>query len=424
MSAVRSKVSATLRYLNNIKMAKYKSHKPISLQLYTYRKNAHGESPIFLHIQRNGRKMITTKQSVKADDWDDVLGEVKPTHRNHKWLNNYLGKMLHEARDEALKEPNLTAKKIKKKIGGTAMKDYFVFAKEYIEQFNNERSFGTFLQHESALRVLEEYAGQKLNLSDVDVEFIERYKVHLMGSGNYGKRKLNTVGAHLKKMRTIMRAAVKRKYLSIADNPFNEVHIGSEDSHKEKLTAKELKKLINVKLVHWSGQWHARNCFLVQFYNRGSRISDVLTLEEKHLQGNRYSKMTRKKGVYVGGEQHPDVIRIFKTYISEKKKRGIESPYIIPIIREGDTRLVRRINNALTYMNRELKEVCKKIGINKNVSSHISRHTYGQRARDLGMDEYDIGQLLGQRSAAATRAYLRQLDSPELDVLNRKVTNL
>ena len=51
------------------------------------------------------------------------------------------------------------------------------------------------------------------------------------------------------------------------------------------------------------------------------------------------------------------------------------------------------ISSATAYINKNLKIICKKVGIEKNISFHVSRHTFATRALTKGISIDKVSKL-------------------------------
>ncbi len=72
------------------------------------------------------------------------------------------------------------------------------------------------------------------------------------------------------------------------------------------------------------------------------------------------------------------------------------------------------ISSATSYINKNLKIICKKIGVEKNLSFHISRHTFATRALRKGISIDKVSKILGHSSIKETQVYAKIVSS-EMD---------
>src|ERR1051325_7965711 len=144
----------------------------IKVMLYGEASRKDGAYTVYLRLHKNGRrKFISLGFSVQEKDWDAGSATVKVANRNHKRLNNLIAKRYSDAMNYALemetKDFSTTIDQIMARINGVNG-DYFKFAESYIEKFNNENHYGTYISHKGAIKVLKEYWGRdKLSFNEI-----------------------------------------------------------------------------------------------------------------------------------------------------------------------------------------------------------------------------------------------------------------
>ena len=139
-----------------------------------------------------------------------------------------------------------TTKQIVRRIKGAPNRDYFVFAYDYIEQFNNESQRGTYLIYVTQLTKMKGFlSNQSLSFNDIDVTFLRKYETYLKGCGN----KTNTIHGNLKRIRSVYYAAIKEGLIDQGKNPFFAFELKVEKTKKERLTIEELNRIRQVELT-------------------------------------------------------------------------------------------------------------------------------------------------------------------------------
>ena len=72
------------------------------------------------------------------------------------------------------------------------------------------------------------------------------------------------------------------------------------------------------------------------------------------------------------------------------------------------------ISSATAYINKNLKIIAGKIGLEKKLSFHISRHTWATRALRKGISIDKVSKLMGHAAIRETQIYAKIVSS-ELD---------
>lgn len=93
----------------------------------------------------------------------------------------------------------------------------------------------------------------------------------------------------------------------------------------------------------------------------------------------------------------------------------------------GDTKLTKyqynQISSKTALYNKNLKKLQKLCGLNTNLSSHISRHTYTDLMLMLKTDVYDISKGLGHTKLATTEHYLKEFSEERVDDVNTNMNS-
>src|SRR5690606_35990850 len=115
----------------------------------------------------------------------------------------------------------------------------------------------------------------------------------------------------------------------------------------------------------------ARHSFVMQFYLRGIRVGDMLSLTEKNMEGDRLIFAENKSGSIRSIPIHAKVGAI----IDRWKER---STYLIPLLKfERDKKLndaqnhlvyKKAIESATAVINTNLKKIASIVGIKKNIT--------------------------------------------------------
>ena len=115
-------------------------------------------------------------------------------------------------------------------------------------------------------------------------------------------------------------------------------------------------------------------------------------------------------------------LKFYPTYILliQKKTGSIAAPSLNPLAKTILSRnCIRRIDGTVEFVpykvavqsiNRRVKAIAKKYGIQKNLSTHIGRHSYSKLLSDLGIPENYRAMQLGHQPISNTQMYGRSSD--------------
>ena len=388
------------------------------------RKN--GTAPLALRVSKDYKTNYNfLGQYVLEKDWDEEKGLVRRTHPNSQKLNNYLLKKLTQANDIIFLEDKVSSKEIKKKVKGGSSSHYFFPAAA--DRVKGKFDRGTFSVANSELSILynlEEYlnhstglcksetiaqikdrrkkrisegrkAGNYFNISisyfkknkglrfeEINESFIEKYKTLCK---SYLGQKTRTIPNQRIFIRTLFNIAIKEGAVDAKHYPFGgdrvKIRIGS--GNKIGLTSKEVIRIENLKFERYSSRWHTKNVWLLSFYFAGIRISDIIKLSWTDIKNDRLYYVMNKNEKPLSFKIPEKARVVLEHYESDKREN---SGYIFPFLKDvppSDLKLVfTKTRNATKVLNKFLKLIAEECNIDKNLSNHIARHTFGNIAGD------------------------------------------
>ena len=180
-------------------------------------------------------------------------------------------------------------------------------------------------------------------------------------------------------------------------HPFNGVDKADEikvpQSRRTYLTIDEVKRLIKTPCIRED----VKSAFLFSCFC-GLRWSDTSALKWADIeqeQGKYHITLIMQK------TREPLYLPLNKQALSCLPERGTAK----------DTDLVFGTLPLLAYVNKHLKVWAAAAGISKNISYHVSRHTFATTSLTLGADIYTTSKLLGHASVGTTQIYAKIVNS-------------
>ena len=361
----------------------------VKVLLYKSKKRKDGTYPIVLRITINRKpKYIFLKQYIKEFDWDDIKCRVRKSHPNSKRLNNYILNKLSEADDLIMelesKKEIFSSDQIKKKLTSDKKRNsFFEYAQNHLSDLEKQGKFNQLIPDRGKIRHFREFVKNKdVCFEEITVSLLKKYKVYLKATYNHSER---TIMNHLTIIRTIYNNAIKDGAAERNYYPFGgeNIKIKMTSSMKLGLDKKELEKIEKLSLKPYSSYWHTRNVFLFSFYFAGMRISDVLRIKWIDIQNNRLNYVmgkNNKSGSIKVSDKAQKIINYYK-----KDKRS-NNDFLFPELKKANLNskrdVYRKMKTAVRKFNRDLKEIASLAKIDKNISNHIARHTFGNIAGD------------------------------------------
>lgn len=347
------------------------------------------EFPIALRfIQRRKAKYIFLGHTSSIKNWDEKSQQVRKSHPLYHSLKVLIATKKAEAEktliDLEIRQPVFSLDQLKKKVGrAKASKSFFEFAEVYLEEIIQRKKINVARSERSRIEGLRKFfKGQDIEFYDVDVAALYKLQTYLIADGKSQK----TINNYLIMIRTIFNQAIRSGLVERDYYPFggrDKIQLRQVDGKKIGLDEFELDKIRQLQLETASGMWHARNVFLLSYNFAGVRIGDLLRLKWDSIQNDRLQyemgKTLSKVSIPIA-EEAQDILSYY-----EKDKRSYNDvvlPYLKDVDWNSPEDIESKVNSATSNINKRLKGIAKRAFIDKPLSNHISRHTFGNISGD------------------------------------------
>lgn len=386
-----------------------------------------GTFPIALRLTKDRKtKFLFTGEYILDKDWDKTKGLARKSHPNSARLNNMLRKKITEAHDMALEiessEKKQSVTTIAKKIVGEDKYDFFKVSEAFLLNLLKRKKFNQHYNQEKRLSIFKSFLGSKeLSFTDLDVSLLKKFEAYLLYERKVAPR---TAINYLLLIRTIYNFARKEYQVDDRNYPFGKgkIQIKFPESEKIGLNRAEVQLLETAEGLT-PAQQHAVHTWLMSFYFAGIRVADVLQLKWSDFIDNRlYYRMGKNKKL-VSLANPEKVEKILDSYASDRKKKDdLIFHYLKGTNLKDEKRLATRIKTINRNLNRRLEIVAEKLGIQKKLSMHIARHSFGNISGDK-IPIQMLQKLYRHSSITTTVNYQSNFMHKETDDALEKVVN-
>ena len=387
-----------------------------------YRKdklNKKGEAPIHFRIIKDRKvSYISSTIMLPEENWDFKNKKIKSKHPNSSRLNSFLANKFTELQDQVFEHETLTksstTKQLKEKIYGKKPTDFFAFADEACGKYLQKNKISTYDKNKSIIKKLKDYhQSNRLDFQDITPLYLTKYENYLRSKFN---NQTNTIHRDMKFIRKLFNDAYSVDLVEHNQNPFHKYKLKTEKTQKTFLTEQELEALANVKTEKGSRLELHKDMFIFAAYTGGLRVSDVLLLKWQNFDGLRISLTIQKTGSQLSIKLPDIAIEIINKY---KLKQPNKQNFIFPMLPadldlKNAIEVDRKISGATAYINKNLKILAQKAGLEKPLSFHISRHTWATRALRKGISIDKVSKLMGHAAIKETQIYAKIVNE-ELD---------
>lgn len=401
----------------------------ISIQLWKSKKSQDGTMPLYLVIHHRGRRStLALPVRTKEKDWNKKEKELRKSHPFHARLNPYLKGVAFKA-EEAVVDAIVTGvdidpAAIKRAVAGEkeASSDFLADFERRIQEFIDRGQHGSVDAYSPVLAKLRAYVKETLKKSvlpheDLTVSFLRGFETHLIQKHGNG---VNTVSKNLGYIRSVLYIAIREGRFSQDKNPFFNISLKSRRAEKSKLTIEEIWKLEDAKLPPGI-QTDARNYFVFAFYAAGMRVSDVIFLKGGDIEVIAGQYRLSYTMIKTGQVAYPMVLnaaaqRILHQYGWPNTKTD---EFIFPAMPAGvvpDSQEGFNTRKKITaLLNKTLKTVGKKAGIDTPITTHMARHSWTYHLDRNNIPVQRISDTLSHGDLKTTQAYVKKVRTVEVD---------
>lgn len=401
----------------------------INLALDTRYKKKDNTFPIILRLGSGERTLpIPTGVSVKEKDWDDKKKEVKKSYdvvSSVTKLNNYIDSQKKRAKDIVLEleQSGLLSKMTLKDVKSHIVlsqegHSFFSFTEQKMKELTLAKRIGTKNAYKDAARAIEIFHGsRKLNFEQITYQFLTKFETKHYQSGFTA----NGLAAYLRSIRAIYNKAIKSGVVDEKHYPFKKYTIKTQPTEKRALDWGPLKKIISLELKPENTLFHARNYFVASYMMYGMNFTDMAYLTKQNIVEGRIQYRRSKTSKLYDIKITPALQQILEYYI----EHNTDEDFIFPIIkRQSAEDQNKDIMWARKRYNKKLKLLAAMCGIEKKLTSYVSRHSFATQAMMQEIPINAISAMLGHSSLKTTQIYLKSLPNNILDSYNERLLSI
>jgi integrase len=351
----------------------------------------------------------STTVKIRKEFWDVKNSRVKSSHPLHSQYNNDISeerfkieKQYYEKKAEGngVTVENMLEGAAKKKLVSEVLD-------EYLKYIKSDKTIASFKKYSSAVKTIRPFfQGAKLaSLNRTRIRGLVTYLKTTYGNSN------TTVHHKVK----LLGSAINHYYKDREDenyrNPAFGFAIKKDVVNRAKLSLEEVYKLMELDLAEGTIIRASRQIFLFQTFAHGMRIWDALAIRPDNFKGRCLAYVQKKTGkpIELLFDNHPLLIGIVDEYLDKSNK------YVFPFLNsrktDNDLEVYNSVSGSSALINKNLKILAKRAGIDKNLSTHIARHSYASIADELIFDKRAISASMGHSNYRTTETYLANVDT-------------
>lgn len=396
----------------------------LKLLLYTSKTYADETHPVVIQYTINRKRKRKVIHKCKEGEWDFKNNKLKSKVVNSAHINNYLSEEFVKAERMLFKVRN-GEMSINELFQDREIVSLDFALTQEMERFVKEKKTGAYTRFKGYRDQLRDYFDSvHTDITRIDLKWFEKLVLFLSNDlvidGRVAK-KANKSNVVQVKIKTIRRVIAKYSGIAVPDE-IQRFRVQTTKTTKVKLTRLELARIEALDLGSDPVLDIVRDIFLLQVYLRGARVGSILLAYSHQFKEGRYIAENDGGKHNVGAKLIPQAQAIVDKYIDKYERlfplyKWSPDPAVSEF--ENKRKSMKRKEAATSRVNAGLKEIAKRAGIDKPLSSHIARHTYARMAIDKINNPMITMELLGHSDLKVHQGYLNDIrKDDELDAAN------
>ena len=222
---------------------------------------------------------------------------------------------------------------------------------------------------------------KQLSFQEIDERYLKKLILNLKIKHFLSETSIMNI---LVLIRLLFNRAIKHKIVSRELYPFgtDKIRIRFPETSKVGLNILEIQRIENLTNL-CPIEEHTRNVWLYSFNFAGMGVSDVLRTRWSDIYDNRLHYRMHKNAKLLSLKIPEKVLKILDHYRDNKRSND---DFVFPELKKADPENAKDLYNkrktATKKFNNNLKSISKKAKINKKITMHIARHSFGNIAGD------------------------------------------
>ncbi len=374
----------------------------------------------YLVIHNRVARQVATDYKVYACEWDEKYHCIVTSGQSPD-RTDYLHSMQEKIRRDIDRLNRIITTFMRKGLYFSAedIVTEFRSLTSRLSLFNFMRDTISRLKHDGRTRTSETYQcalnsfsrfrdNEDVSLDAFSRELIESYDAYLQKKGLVP----NSRSFHMRILRAMYNRACEHGLIEYVCDPFSHVYTGVDKTTKRALDIKTIRRIKNLDLSMDKPADYARDIFMLSFYMRGMSFIDLAYLKKTNLADGIVTYRRRKTGQELTVRWTKEMQDILDKYPQNKTE------YLFPIIASRTANPRNQYRNRHYTINRNLKTVALKIGLNTPLTTYVARHSWASIAKSKGISVSVISEGLGHDNEQTTQIYLASLDTSAVDKAN------
>ena len=282
-----------------------------------------------------------------------------------------------------------------------------------IAEMKAQERIGNMMAYRVVMKGIERFAGPRVPLSGVSVDWIRRYEKFLLKEG----KSRTTVGIHMRHIRAILNDMKRCGKILEAQYPFGRgrYEIQAGEGRKLALTLEQIGQIANYE-DGTEATAKYRDYWLFLYLCNGINVADFVKLRYRDIVNGEicFVRQKTERTTKTRKEIRVVVTERMQAIINRWGNPSRPDSFIFPIL-DGQEDAMRRKCKTMYFtraINKRMKEVGEQLGIG-NISTYTARHSFATVLKRAGANIAYISESLGHQDLKTTENYLASFEREE-----------
>ncbi len=343
--------------------------------------NSYGQALIQIRAYQDKKsRYFSTGIYIEPKYWDQRNKKIKHNHPTQFVYNKQILQQMQEMEAFEIKMINQLGSFPIDRIEEYKSHSSYDQTQSFLTFFEDELSKssmkpGALKMYKLTLRKWQEFK-KNIFFQDLSYKLVVGFDRYLRQQG----LSLNTIKKHHNRTHTYIKHAIRQNLVRIDDNPYKTFVAKGVEPDRGFLSIEELEKIETLTFVE-EEQYLERikDIFLLACYT-GMRFGDVVKITAGDVSLSNNGLL-----LYLKAEKTVKRLDLPLYYLFRKSDQTLSRPESIiqryldqyaPVLNEPGMEQIPLFKVSNQYLNRSLKVVAKRAGINKQVTSHFGRRTF------------------------------------------------
>lgn len=282
-----------------------------------------------------------------------------------------------------------------------------------IAELKAQDRIGSMLVYNVVLQGIERFAGVRVPIDAVTVEWVRRYEKFLLKE----QKSTTTIGIHMRHLRAILNDACRNGIIKEAQYPFGRgrYEIQAGEGRKMALTLEQIGKIAGYDDGSETTARY-RDYWLFLYLCNGINVADFVKLRYRDIVNGEicFVRQKTERTTKTRKEIRVVITERMQTIIDRWGNRKAADNFIFPIL-DGTENAARRHAKTIAaagYINVRMRTIGKELGIG-NISTYTARHSFATVLKRAGANIAYISESLGHQDLKTTENYLAGFEREE-----------